>query len=93
MVEHPLRDRDVVGSNHGPPLKGVKMVPVATLLGAQHCKVSTCFSSPNTYRTTNFATLTKINKSEESPIIINVCIHRRTVWKTGNHSKYDILLK
>ena len=70
------------------------MVPVATLLGAQHYKASTGFSSPNTYRTTNFATLAKINKSEKkSPIIINVCIHRRTVWKTGSYAKYVILLK
>ena len=46
------------------------------------------------YRTTNFATLAKINKSEKkSPIIINVCIHRRTVWKTGSYAKYVILLK
>ena len=35
--------------------------------------------SPDTYRTTNFATLAKINKSGQSPIIINVCIHWRTV--------------
>ena len=41
------------------------MVPVATLLGAQHYKASTGFSSPNTYRTTNFATFAKINKSEK----------------------------
>ena len=43
VVEHPLRDRDVVGLNR-------PMVPVATLLGAQH-KASTGFSSPNKYRT------------------------------------------
>ena len=45
--------------------KVLEMVPVATLLGAQHYKASTGFSSPNTYRTTNFATLAKINKSEK----------------------------
>ena len=67
------------------------MVPVAALLGAQYYKARTGFSSPNKCRTTNIATLTK--KSEKSPIIINVCIHRRTVWKTGNHAKYVILLK
>ena len=33
--------------------KGLKMVPVATLLGAQYYKASTGFSSPNKYRTTN----------------------------------------
>ena len=71
----------------------VKMVPVATLLGAQHYKASTGFSSPNKYRTTNIATLTNIKKVRKSPIIINVCIHRRTVWKTGNFAKYFILLK
>ena len=38
---------------------------MATLLGAQHYKASTGFSSPNAYRTTNFATLAKINKSEK----------------------------
>ena len=91
---HPLRDREVVGSNPGCTIpKALKMVPVATLLGAQHYKASTGFSSPKTYRTINFATLAKINKSEKSPIIINVCIHRRTVWKTGSYAKYVILLK
>ena len=72
--------------------KGVKMVPVATLLGVQHYKARNGFSSTNTYHTTNFATLTKLNKSEKSLIIINVCIHRRTVWKTGSYAKYVILL-
>ena len=41
------------------------MVPEATLLGAQYYKVSTGFSSPNKYRTTNIATLTKNKKSEK----------------------------
>ena len=59
--------------------KGDKMVPVATLFGAQYYKASTGFSS-NKYHTTNNATLTKNKKSEKSPIIINVYIHRRTVW-------------
>ena len=39
--------------------KGVKMVPVATFVGAQHYKASTGFSSPNKYCTTNIATITK----------------------------------
>ena len=48
MVEHPLRDWEVVGSNPGRAiLKALKMVPVATLLGAQYYKASTGFSSPN----------------------------------------------
>ena len=37
MVEHPLRDQEVVGSNPGRAIpKALKMVPVATWLGAQH---------------------------------------------------------
>ena len=89
MVEHPLRDREVVGSNPGCAIpKALKMVPVATLLGAQHYKASTGFSSPNKYRATNIATLTNIKKYEKSLIIINVFFHRRTVWKTGNYAKY-----
>ena len=64
MVEHPLREREVVGSNPSPAIpKALKMVPVASLLGAQHYKASTDFSSPNKYRTTNIATFTK-KKSE-----------------------------
>ena len=42
--------------------KGVKMVLVATLLGAQYYKASTGFFSPDRYCTTNFATLTKMKK-------------------------------
>ena len=60
VVDHPLRDREVVGSNPGRAIpKALKMVPVATLLGAQYYKASTGFSSPHKYRTTNNATLTK----------------------------------
>ena len=58
--------------------KGVKMVSVATLLGAQHYKAITGFSSPNKYHTTNTASPT-IKKSEKSPIIIIFCIHQRTI--------------
>ena len=48
VVEHPLRDREVVGSIPGRAIpKALKMVPVATLLGAQHYKASTGFCSPN----------------------------------------------
>ena len=48
VVEHPLRDREVVGSIPGRAIpKALKMVPVATLLGAQHYEASTGFSSPN----------------------------------------------
>ena len=88
MVEHPLREREVVGSNPGRAIpKALKMVPVATLLGAQYYKASTGFCFPN-----NMAQLTSQNYKSKSPIIINVCIHRRTVWKTGNYAKYAILL-
>ena len=45
MVERPLRERDVAGSKPGRVIpKALKMVPVATLLGAQHYKGSTGFS-------------------------------------------------
>ena len=59
MVEHPLRAWEVVGSNPGRAIpKVLKIVIMATLLGAQHYKASTSFSS-HKYRTTNIATLTK----------------------------------
>ena len=62
VVEHPLRYREVVGSIPGRAIpKALKMVPVATLLGAQHYKASTGFSSPNVYRTTK----SLANKSEK----------------------------
>ena len=42
MIERPLWEREVVGSNPGDAIpKALKMVPVATLLGAQHYKAST----------------------------------------------------
>ena len=48
VVEHLLRDREVVGSNPGRAIpKALKMVPVVTLLDTQHYKASTGFSSPN----------------------------------------------
>ena len=42
MLERPLREREVVGSipGHAVP-EALKMLPVATLLGAQHYKAST----------------------------------------------------
>ena len=59
VVEHLLRDLEVVGLNPGHAIpKALKMVPVATLLGAQHNKASTGFSSPNKHRTIIIATLT-----------------------------------
>ena len=46
VVERPLRDREVLGSKPGCAIrKALKMVPVATLLDAQHNKASTGFSS------------------------------------------------
>ena len=48
VVEHPLRDWEVVCSNPGRAIpKALKMVPVATLIGAQYYKIRTGFSSPN----------------------------------------------
>ena len=45
VVELPLREREVVGSKPGRAIpKALKMVPVATLLGAQHYKASIGFS-------------------------------------------------
>ena len=45
VVERPLREREVAGSKPGRAIpKALKMVPVATLLGAQHYKASTGFS-------------------------------------------------
>ena len=50
VVEHPLWEQEVVGSIPGRAIpKSLKMVPVATLLGAQHYKASTGFSFPNKY--------------------------------------------
>ena len=45
------------------------MVPVATLLGAQHCKANTGFSSPNC--TTNIATLTIVLEKSDN----NQCLY------------------
>ena len=60
VLEHLLRDGEVTGSNLGYTIpKALKIVPVATLLGAKHYKASTGFSSPNKYRTTYIASLTK----------------------------------
>ena len=92
VVAHPLRDREVAGSIPDRAIPNAfKMVPVTTLLSAQHYKASTGFSSPSIYHTTNIASLT--NKSDKSLIIIIVCFHRRTIWKIGSHAKYVILLK
>ena len=45
VVERPLREREVAGSKPGRAIpKALKMVPMVTLLGAQHYKASTGFS-------------------------------------------------
>ena len=78
MVEHPLRDQEVVGSIPGRAIpKALLMVPVATLLGAQHYEACTAFSS-NIYRTTNTASIT--NKSEKSFIIMYSSERRMEGW-------------
>ena len=62
MVEHPLREREVVGSAPSSAIpKALKMVPVANLRGAQHYKTKIGLSS-NKYHTTNISTLTKTNQ-------------------------------
>ena len=58
-----------MGSNPGRAIpKALKMVSEATLLGAQHYKASTGFSSTNKYCTTNIAKLTKksLKKSDNN---------------------------
>ena len=60
MVERPLREREVVGSNPGRVTpKALKMVPVATLLGAQHYKQALAYLSLTTYTTNIAPKLTK----------------------------------
>ena len=77
-VEHPLRDREVVGSNPDRAIpKALKMVPVATLLGAQYYKASSGFSSPNKQRTTIIATLAKNPKKNKSDN--NQCLYSSEV--------------
>ena len=45
VVKRPLREREVAGSKPGRAIpKALKMVSLATLLGAQHYKASTGFS-------------------------------------------------
>ena len=66
MVERPLREREVVGSNPGRAIpKALKMVPVATLLGAQHYKASTGppLTHSITTNTTNIAQNLTKNKN------------------------------
>ena len=66
VVKHPLREREVKGTNPGRAIpKALKIVPMATLLGAQHYKASTGFSSPKKYCTTNIATLTKRSQKKK----------------------------
>ena len=84
LNKHVCKNKILLSTMKRPAIpKALKMVPVATLLGAQYYKASTGFSSPNKYCTTNIATLTKINvrkkRRRKSLIIVNVCIHRRTV--------------
>ena len=59
VVERPLQEREVAGSKPGRAIpKALKMVPVATLLGAQHYKASTT-------NTTNIAHKKKKKKKEK----------------------------
>ena len=74
MVEHLLREWEVVGSNPGRAIpKALKVVPVATLLGAQHYKASTGFSSPNKYCAT--ITLQHLQRSLKRKSDNNQCLY------------------
>ena len=82
VVEHPLRDREVVGSNPGRAIpKALKMVPVTTLLGAQHYKASTGFSSPNKHHATIIATLTKVRKKSDNSQCLYSSEDRMESWQ------------
>ena len=67
MIEHPLREREVVGSNPGraipKALKWHQWLPCLVVSIIRQALAS--FSSPNKYRKINIATLTK--KSEKNP--------------------------
>ena len=66
VVEHPLREREVAGSNLSRAiLKALKIVPVATLLRAEHYKASTA----NKYHITNI-TYKKVSKKSQILIIV-----------------------
>ena len=65
-----------MSSNPGRAIpKALKMVPVATLLGTQHYKESTGFSSPNKQRTNIIATLTKSPKKKKVKSNNNQCLY------------------
>ena len=59
------------------------MVPVATLLGAQHYKANTGFSSPNDHCTTNIATLAKKKKKTRIDVYETLCPQQMLVHKGG----------
>ena len=65
MVECPLGEQEVAGLNLGSAIpNALNLVPVANLLGAQHYKASTGFSS-----LTNIAQLTSHNLQNKSILI------------------------
>ena len=67
------------------------MVPLATLLGAQHYKASTGSAPPNIYiaqLTLHYLQIIFFFKSPIINIQQFVCIHRKTVWKIGIRAKY-----
>ena len=85
VVEHPLRDRKVMGSIPGRAIsKALKLIPVATLLDAQHYTQALA-----SLFLTNISQLTTSHHLQICPknslMIISVCIHRRT--KIGSHAK------
>ena len=81
VVKHLLRDQEVVGWNPS------HAIPKAFKNGnSGHQALASLLPK-------NIALLTLQNLQKKSQIIINVCIHWRTVWKVGSHAKYVILLK
>ena len=73
VVDHPLQEREVLGSNPGCAIpKALKMVPVATLLGAQHYKASTGFSS---YKYSATITSQRLQKSLKRKFDNNQCLY------------------
>ena len=85
MVERLLREREVVGSNPGCAIpKALKMVPVATLLGAQHYIIRQTLALLSlTTNTANIAQkLKKTQKTNTSTWFLGTCLMSPSGVKT-----------
>ena len=86
-LEHLLKEREVVGSDSGCAIPKAlickQLLPFLVLSIMRQVLVSLLLATA--------AQLT--SQHTKGPIIINVCIHRRTVWMLGSHARYVILLK